>query len=102
MAVVLGKGRNEELGASEPALRGFHVNPHSALPLLDRHPACLQSGALIADLHGSLSTLPLFRGALGNTKQIIPLPCKDLGTVTEIHRQIIATDKTRQLAVEHD
>ena len=64
MAVALGKGRNEALVASGPALRGLQATVHSALPLFDRQPACLQSGALIARLPVSLSTLPLFRGAL--------------------------------------
>jgi len=61
MAVALGKRRNAALDASGPALRGFQANPRSAF---DRQPACLQSGALIADLPESLSALPLFRGAL--------------------------------------
>ena len=64
MAVALGKRRNAALDASVPALRGFQATPHSALPLFGRQPACLQSGALIADLPESLSALPLFRGAL--------------------------------------
>ncbi len=64
MAVALGKRCNAALDASVPALRGFQANPHSSLPLFDRHPACLQSGALIANLPESLSALPLFRGAL--------------------------------------
>ena len=62
MAVALGKRRNAALDASGPALRGFQAKPRSAF---DRQPACLQSGALIADLPESLSALPLFRGALG-------------------------------------
>ena len=61
MAVALGKRRNAALDASGPALRGFQANPRSAF---DRQPACLQSGALIADLPESLSALSLFRGAL--------------------------------------
>jgi len=64
MAIALGQWRNAALDTSVPALRGFQANPHSALPLFDRQPACLQSGALIAGLPESLSALPLFRGAL--------------------------------------
>ena len=65
MAVALGKRRNAALDASGPALRGFQAKPRSAF---DRQPACLQSGALIADLPESLSALPLFRGALDPTE----------------------------------
>jgi hypothetical protein len=64
MAAALDKGRNEALVDSGPALWGLQATAHSALQLFDRQPACLQSGALIAQLPVSLSTLPLFRGAL--------------------------------------
>ena len=64
MAIALGKWRNAALDTSGPALRGFQANPHCALPLFDRQPACLQSGALDCVVPESLSALPLFRGAL--------------------------------------
>ena len=66
MAIALGQWRNAALDTSVPALRGFQANPHSALPLFDRQPACLQSGALDCVVPESLSALPLFRGALVN------------------------------------
>ncbi len=65
MAIVISKRRKRMAAPllwtfQGPPYGSFQANPQSALPLFDRQPACLQSGALTANLPESLSALPLF------------------------------------------